>query len=71
MNAYEAPCPAMEFEGGRFWCGLVRTPHRYIPGLESKPWTDEYLTNAMKLLLGIGRGCDSTDPTPIPPEARK
>lgn len=24
------PCPALEWEGGRSWCGLVRHPTRYM-----------------------------------------
>jgi len=27
-------CPAMEFERGRFWCGMVRRPGHYL-GLPS------------------------------------
>lgn len=23
-------CPALELEGGRFWCGMVRNPSRYV-----------------------------------------
>ena len=26
----QAPCPAMEFSGERFWCGLIRRPSRYL-----------------------------------------
>jgi hypothetical protein len=61
MGAYEAPCPAMEFEEGRFWCGLVRTPHKYIDGIS--PWADDYIRSSFTLLLGVGRGCDAEDPS--------
>jgi hypothetical protein len=59
LNAPPAPCPAMEFEGGRFWCGMVRNPGRYLGMPESV--AAEVVREPFIFLLGIGRGCDSTD----------
>jgi hypothetical protein len=67
MGAMVAPCPAMEFEGGRFWCGLVRTPHKYLA--ETHPWIDDSIRSSFMLVLGVGRGCDSEDPSPAPSRA--
>jgi hypothetical protein len=43
-----APCPAITFHDGRFWCGVVEsaTP-------KMKP--------IVELVLGVGFGCDATD----------
>jgi len=53
------PCPALEFEGGRFHCGMVRRPGWYM----SLPndWADELLGPLFARLLGVGRGCDAED----------
>ena len=51
------PCPALEFAAGRFWCGLVADPAKYlgfVGGAAGK--VREMIGDA----LGIGRGCDST-----------
>jgi hypothetical protein len=29
----EGPCRAMEYEAGRFGCGMIRHPSRYMPEL--------------------------------------
>ena len=44
-----APCPAMQFEGGRFYCGVLR---------EAPP----SLQPTIAFLLGAGMGCDADDP---------
>lgn len=44
------PCPAMQFEGARFYCGLLRE----APGP---------LQPTIAFLLGIGHGCDADDPS--------
>jgi hypothetical protein len=59
LNAYEAPCPAMEFDAGRFWCGLVRDPAKY---LGAPAWGNDLLRPTVERVLGVGRGCDATDP---------
>lgn len=62
VGATSGPCPALEFEGGRFWCGLLRAPHRY---LGTFPEGDYLLQPAFAFLLGAGLGCDSDDDPPI------
>ncbi|KKN15550.1 hypothetical protein LCGC14_0984950 [marine sediment metagenome] len=45
----KAPCPGLEFKGGKYWCRLV-------------PITDSLgksYRNAFALELGIGVGCDA------------
>jgi hypothetical protein len=54
-----APCPAMEFDGGRFHCGLVRHPQQFIP---IPDFAAETLGRLFASVLGVGRGCDSDDP---------
>lgn len=49
-----APCPAMEFEHGRFWCGMVRRPGYYL-GLPA--WGDEEMGAMIGEALGTGKGC--------------
>lgn len=45
----QAPCPAMEFSEGRFWCGIVKAE-------------DELgVFPLVRLMLGIGKGCDADD----------
>lgn len=56
-----ARCPALEWEEGRFWCGLLRTPHRYIDGLQGKPWADEFLRETIMASGAFDVGCDSDD----------
>ena len=45
-----APCPALNFHGGRFWCGLVKAADEMGMG------------DSLRLVLGVGFGCDSDDP---------
>jgi hypothetical protein len=59
LETKEAPCPALEFDGGRFWCELVRNPAYH---LDMKPGeAAECVSRVMTLMLGIGKGCDSGD----------
>jgi hypothetical protein len=46
----QQPAPALEFDGGRFWCGAVRMAERDGCG------------PLYRMVLGIGMGCDSKDP---------
>lgn len=52
------PCPVLEFEDGRYWCGLVRTPDRYIHNLSVSP---EEASAVILDMLGEGL-CDSNAP---------
>jgi hypothetical protein len=58
IDAGPGRCPALEWEGGRFWCGLVRYPHKHIAGLEEKPWADEPIR---EMILGTGAFCGVCD----------
>jgi hypothetical protein len=53
-----APCPAMEYADGRFWCGLVRHPHRY---LGTPAASNRFIGPMVHDALCIGEGCDATD----------
>ena len=63
-----APCPALEYEGGRAWCGLLRDPMKWIATerLEG-PWPSEVILVVAELQtrlaagLAVGSGCDSED----------
>jgi hypothetical protein len=58
------PCLAMEFEAGRFFCGLVRHPTRYIDVGEPAEWKTELDATVGAMiarLLGVGKGCDTSD----------
>lgn len=55
----QGPCPAMEFEAGWFWCGMIRRPGHYL-GLPHD-WADVFLGNEMAEALGAGQGCCAED----------
>lgn len=48
FGAVGAPCPAMQFEAGRFYCGVLREAPAIVQPL-------------IAYALGIGRGCDADD----------
>src|ERR1043165_2494420 len=52
----QAPCPAMEFNGERFWCGLIRRPSRY---LGTPLQSDRVIGPMAGVELAIGQGCDA------------
>ena len=54
------PCPALEFEGGRLRCGLVRRPSLYMR--LPNEWADALLGSLFAQMLGVGKGCDAEDP---------
>lgn len=55
LGVQAAPCPAMEFAGGRIWCGVARSPHRY---LGTPPSSDRVIGPIVRETLSIGTGCD-------------
>lgn len=73
LKCSEGPCVALEAQGGRFVCGLVRNPLGYlyqathpeeaVPFLDSPPSNDvaSQLSADIAAALGVGLGCDSTD----------
>lgn len=61
-----APCIALErTEDGKFHCGLLRSPEKHL-GI---PWrgAGEFLGPMIVVVLGIGKGCCSDDPSAPPP----
>jgi hypothetical protein len=53
LDAEQAPCPAMEFTDGRFWCGLARYPGRYF-GIPA--FADRFIRPMVHQELGIVQG---------------
>jgi len=53
-----APCPAMEFAEGRFWCGLARHPSRYFG---TPAFSNRLIGPMVHTALSIGEGCDASD----------
>lgn len=53
----EGPCLALEFEGGRFVCGMIRRPGHYMR--LPHDWADEIMGGMIAEALGAGRGCDA------------
>lgn len=62
LGAVGGPCPALERDDSRFWCGLLRVPHKY---LGTFPEADYLLQPTFAYMLGAGAGCDSDDDPPI------
>ncbi|KQQ39146.1 hypothetical protein ASF58_22915 [Methylobacterium sp. Leaf125] len=60
----EGPCLALEHEGGRFVCGMIRRPGHYMR--LPNDWADGHLGGLFAQALGAGRGCDAGDPGPCP-----
>lgn len=52
------PCKALEFEDGRYWCGLARDPARYLD-IPHNPLGSAYVSKFVAAGLGFGMGCDS------------
>src|SRR5688572_761579 len=53
----QGPCPALELEGGRYYCGFMRSPAQYRP-IQSAMFGEAALSSAMKYMMGAGKGCD-------------
>lgn len=53
------PCPALEREGERYYCGLMRSPELYAPVTVAMHGADAARAT-MKFLMGAGDGCDVT-----------
>jgi len=52
------PCPALEFEDGRTWCGLIRNPSRHLMFNFN---ADKVLTPLFSKVIPIGQGCGMPD----------
>jgi hypothetical protein len=59
LKAFEGPCPALEHDQGRYWCGLLRNPHKHIYGMADKPWIDGPIITMMKNSGAWNGLCDS------------
>lgn len=53
------PCPALEVEGGRAYCGLVRRPAHYMFGEDVPASQTGWLSAQFAAALGFGHGCDA------------
>lgn len=63
LGATIGPCPALESEGDKRVCGLVKRPAWHI-FKESAPEHDTaWLSSLFAQALGVGKGCDAEDET--------
>ncbi len=56
------PCPALEYENGRAWCGIIRNPEKYIKPKAGVVPDFDGIKSGMIRALGIGQGCSMKDP---------
>lgn len=60
LGSAVATCVALEHQDGRYWCGLVRNPAKYLGLME---WAKEFavieFSPKFAYMLRIGAGCDS------------
>ncbi|WP_273456353.1 hypothetical protein [Nevskia ramosa] len=61
LSAPQGRCRALEIEGGRAWCGLVRRPAFYMFGAHVPTSETGGLSVALAAALGLGMGCDADD----------
>ena len=59
LGATEGPCPALEYDEGRYWCGLLRNAHKHLPGLSEKPWADAVIRQVLMSSGAWDGTCDS------------
>lgn len=58
LKSSVAPCIALEWTGDRYACGLVVRPGHY---LDIESFADDYIGSLISRVLGVGKGCDSSD----------
>ena len=60
LKSTVAPCVALEFDEGRYWCGLVRNPAKH---LALQDWAQQFalieLSPKFAFLLRLGEECDA------------
>jgi hypothetical protein len=61
LNCHQGPCVALEWEGGRSFCGLVRSPGQYLVNKDIPPALAGPLQAHLASALGLGVGCDADD----------
>jgi hypothetical protein len=54
-----APCPALEWEDGRAWCGLVRHPSRHLK--INFVGADPTVSPLFAKVIAVGQGCGMPD----------
>jgi hypothetical protein len=54
-----APCPALEWEDGRAWCGMVRHPSRHLK--VNYTGADEAVRPLFIKAIAAGQGCGMED----------
>ena len=54
-----APCPALEWEDGRAWCGMIRHPLRHL--MANFAGDDATVGELFALAMPIGQGCGMED----------
>lgn len=54
-----APCPALEWDDGRAWCGMVRHPSRHLA--VNFAGVDEVLSPLYLIGIAAGQGCGMED----------
>jgi hypothetical protein len=58
LGAQSGPCPALEHDAGRYWCGMLLRPSHYL-GMPGKSWADPVLIETIKATGGWPGTCDS------------
>jgi hypothetical protein len=67
----DGPCPALEPDGERQICGLVKRPGKYLPARVAMRGAEK-VSAAAALLNGVGMGCDAkSEDEPDNPEYRR
>ncbi len=63
LRVQTGPCPALEVEDGRTYCGILRNPATHLGVDPGHAPELAKLSVHTAYLLGIGQGCDSDDDT--------
>jgi len=63
LRSAQAPCIALEFHDGKFFCGMVRRPSYYlnVSHLNLGGEADEILSEKFAALIYSGQGCGMPD----------
>jgi hypothetical protein len=61
LDCTVGPCVALETDGARTYCGLVRRPTHYLVGKSAPPAVTGPLSVHLAYMLGLGVGCDASD----------
>lgn len=61
LDCHTGPCKALEVEGDRTVCGLVRRPAWYLFGQDVPESETGWISVMFANLLGLGVGCDASD----------